>query len=62
MFAVILDDLVAFTCIPRIFEGSELVLLGAGVACTGFTKALLRHPYLKRAVGDFLGGSLGNSG
>ena len=36
IFAVIFDDLIAFTCIPRIFEGSELVLLGAEVACTGF--------------------------
>ena len=39
IFAMILDDLIAFTCILRIFEGSELVLLGAEIACTGFTLA-----------------------
>ena len=37
MFAMILDDLIAFTYIPRIFEGSALVLLGAEVVCNGFT-------------------------
>ena len=36
MFIMILDDLIAFTCILRIYEGSELVLLGAEVTCTGF--------------------------
>ena len=36
IFAMILDDLIAFTCILRIFEGSELELLGAEIACTGF--------------------------
>ena len=43
IFAVIVDDLTAFTCILRIFEGSELVLLGAEIVCTGFIPLVSSH-------------------
>ena len=55
MFAVILDDLVAFTCIPRIFEGSELVFLGAEVACTGFILARFMRVYFGSLQISYIG-------
>ena len=37
MIVVILDDLIAFTYILRIFEGSELVFLNVEIVYTAFT-------------------------
>ena len=48
MFVMILDDLIVFTCILRIYEGSELVLLGAEVACTDF----IHLGYVWRFLGE----------